>query len=438
MKVRWRVAVLALALLVAKSRADSIDDAEAKKRGVPVAQVQAENALAAEKRKEAALQGQIAEAKKRIAELTSQAAAARDKGPTSSSTTPGGRAAATGSGAATKSGGPATSALYDDFVTRYLAGDWEKLAGDMAAKEKEIAALPAANVADLAFVRQVVAECRPSWWDSVKSGKIKQFQQDVWKASVQVRYQPESGPRLGETTVTNGALTIGLSWPAGDMDSSAPMTLPETGLGLQGNFGFRKADDVGSAIWALLGEAALIAQAGPDKVSTFTVAERQQFDLFAGFRKNMTAAYYGTPAMRRLMLFQSCATLSAKNDALPDRVGKRPLAAALMLEVALHRERYAHMHIEQAIGLDKAGDSHVQEGVLCTPVLTMLLARKLTLPEDRQLRDLIKTLTASNPDWRNSKISLGNNLAYDLDVAKDLPLAAARVAAISSGKAPGK
>ncbi len=58
-----------LALLSAPILADSIDEAEAKRRGVPVTQVQAENALAKEKEKSAALEKQIADLQKQIAAL---------------------------------------------------------------------------------------------------------------------------------------------------------------------------------------------------------------------------------------------------------------------------------------------------------------------------------------------------------------------------------
>lgn len=65
---RWVVIVL-LAATVVTAFGDSIDEAEAKRRGVPVSQVQAENALAAEKRKTAQLEQQIAAIKKKIDEL---------------------------------------------------------------------------------------------------------------------------------------------------------------------------------------------------------------------------------------------------------------------------------------------------------------------------------------------------------------------------------
>ena len=69
--------VIASCLLVfsACAFADSIDEAEAKRRGVPVAQVIAENAFAREKAKTAALEKQVAELQQRLAAASTQPAA---------------------------------------------------------------------------------------------------------------------------------------------------------------------------------------------------------------------------------------------------------------------------------------------------------------------------------------------------------------------------
>jgi hypothetical protein len=439
MKVSWHMAFLALALLLRSTVADSIDDAEARRRNLPVAQVQAENALAAETRRETELVKQIAEAKKRISELTSESVGVAEKAPMSATKGPGSGGAASASSVVSRSSGPSTSPFYDDYVTRYLAGDWERLATDMTTNEKEMAVLPAANAADLTYIKQVLAECRPSWWDAVKNGKIKEFRQEVWKQSVQVHYQPEPAPRMTNTTTAVGAVTFGLGWAAEDMDSSAPLMLSEMGLNNQANFGFRKADGAGAAIWTLLGQAALMDKVGPDRVQNLTAAERQQFEQFSEFRKNLTAAYYGTPPVRRLIAFQCCVAFESANDMLPDSIAKRPLGAALMLDMAFHRKGYPHLSVDNLRpGYSLGKEGHEVEAIRARPVAMMLLSRRLTLAEDRLLRDLFKVLAESNFDWQISRISLCNNLAYEFNQTQDVPLAIARTTAVTSGKAPAK
>ena len=71
MNVRLVVALCLVAVGVSVL-ADSIDDAEAKRRGVPVAQVVAENALAKEKAKNVALEKRVAELERQLAEATRQ------------------------------------------------------------------------------------------------------------------------------------------------------------------------------------------------------------------------------------------------------------------------------------------------------------------------------------------------------------------------------
>ena len=55
--------------MVLPLHADSIDDAEAKRRGIPVAQATAERQLAAEKARGATLEKQLADLKKQLAQL---------------------------------------------------------------------------------------------------------------------------------------------------------------------------------------------------------------------------------------------------------------------------------------------------------------------------------------------------------------------------------
>jgi len=405
--------------IVSTLLADSIDDAEAKRRGVPVEQVQAENALAAEKRKEATLASQIADAKKRLADMAASSAAAGSKGPASAS----------------QPGSSATT-VYDDFVARYMAGDWEKLLDDLAAKEKDLAELPPAKVADLAYIRQVIGECRPAWWDDVKKGKTKEFQQVVWKETVKVRYESAADVRMVDQKADGGA-SFGLSWPAAEMDSPAPMPLVDLGEDTVANFGLRKRDGTGAAIWSLLGKAGLLAQIG-EKAANLKGGEQKQFDSYAAFRSDLTAAYYGTPPVRRLMLMRSYLAGGPKNDSIPGKVGLQPLMSALALDAVLHRPEYTHLHILETSFLDTAGDSRAQETTLQIPMGTLLLDRRLTFAEDRHVREMIKGLAAANRDWQSSQLSLGNNLAYELDTVKDIPLAKARVAALQSGKAPAK
>ncbi len=79
--MRHATALLFALLLVAPCFADSIDDAEAKRRGVPVAQVQAENELAKANARIAGLQKQLDALKAQLAATQSQADATNATAP---------------------------------------------------------------------------------------------------------------------------------------------------------------------------------------------------------------------------------------------------------------------------------------------------------------------------------------------------------------------
>ena len=427
------------ALAAASLFADSIDDADAKRRGVPVAQVIAENALAKEKLKTAALEKQVAELQKKLAEATGQPApGAAMTAPGSSSggvsatapktpTTPG---TPTAPAAAINFDGPReASPLYDDLVNRYLSGDWTTLGADLAAKQKEIAALPAGNAADLAYIKQTVAECRPAWWDQIKTGKSKQFQQKIWRQPITINFQ--DGPAARFVGANGGAFS--LSWPMAHMDLREPMPMTDISLSIPGDHGFVRADGIDNVLWNMMGGVAIQTQVGAVKIASMTAGEKAQYIRYAGFWQNVTAGYYGTPPARLLVLIQSCASFeTAMNDEVP-WTSRRPLGAALMMEITEHHERYKTLHVEPILGLDKAAIEGVAEEFLAKPVMMQLLGVKFTLEEDRHIRDMVKTLADANTNWNAPKLTLQNNLHINLDPANDVANMSERVNYILGG-----
>jgi hypothetical protein len=335
---------------------------------------------------------------------------------------------ATATAPATTAAGP----VYDAFVKRYLTGDWDTLATDLAGKQKEIAALPASQAADMAYIKQALAECRPAWWDQIKQGKVTQFKQVVWKQSVQVNYQANDAARFLGSSTANSATVMKLGWPLKQMDALDPLALPQVDLNINDDFGFHNGDALNGAIWNMLGGAGLTTQLGTKKL---TPTETPQFERFAGFWQNLTAAYYATPPARRLICAQSCAAFESGYDGRLEWTGRRPLGAALLIELTLHADKYKNVKVEPILGLNQLGDAHMVETFLAKPVVLNFLSGRLTLAEDRALRDLVKTLSDGNANWNVSKITLPNKLGFDLNPDKDGPLAAERVKILNAGPA---
>lgn len=118
---RYFLAALILAQLVLPLHADSIDDAEAKRRGIPVAQAAAERQLAAEKARGATLEKQLADLKKQLAELQaiSGVSATPDTPPAAARGTPATPVGAARGTAATPKPGTATATQNRDGTQSY-------------------------------------------------------------------------------------------------------------------------------------------------------------------------------------------------------------------------------------------------------------------------------------------------------------------------------
>ncbi|HEY4329692.1 MAG TPA: hypothetical protein VGN88_08140 [Phycisphaerae bacterium] len=406
MKART-LAVLILMALAVPVRADSADDAEAARRKVTVAQVQAEKALEAEKKKSADLTTKLASLKKKLADMEAKEAQEA-------------AANAAANPATTMSGDGMT--MYKDFMRRYLAGDWEKLAADLSARDRDIKGLPVENAANLAYVKEAVIEGRQPWWDAVKGGKAVPFKATVWKKEVNVAYSNAAVKFAGPAA----AQTVAMSWPKDSMDSFDAMSLSDVGL-MMGGGNFRKGDGINQLIWSYMGYGEMYTTVGADKIKAFSAAEKAQFGVYMGFWSTVTAAYYGTPPARRLIMVQALASFEQVNDQRPDWLGKRPIGTSVLIEMKTHKALYKSVEIMQIIGLDKgAKDGHEFEMLLAKPVVLGMSGAKLTFEEDKALREVFKTLAESNTTWNVPKLSLPHDLSYDLNVENDLPLAAER------------
>ncbi len=400
MKARTSTTCLTLGLLLLMAlpvRADDAQDAaEAKSRGITVAQLQAEKALAAEKQKTADAEKTLAELNKKITDLEAA------------------RAAAAPPGVATDDG----TAMYKDFVKRYMAGNWDKLATDIIAKKTEIAALPQQNQDDLAYIQQAVTDGRQAWWDTTKSGKTAQFKAAVWKDTVAVSYS--NGP---SRPVPAGGSPVALSWPAALMDSFDALSLTEVGLGLNGNF--RKGDEVEQLLWGDLATADLYQSIGADKIRTLSAAEKTQLTPYSAFWSAVTAGYYGTPGARRLIMVQALASFEPINDDRPDWLGKRPIGSAILIEMKVHKD--IHKTAQGVIvNVSAVKDPHQFEMFKSKLLVLSFSGSKLTFEEDKAFREVFKTLAEANTSWNVSKLSLQNDLSYDLNVQDDVPLAEER------------
>ena len=199
--------VLAVMLMMSAGMAgrvwgDSIDDAEAQKRGVPVAVILLERQLEQEKRKTADLQKQANDAEGKIETMKAGKATGAEvkaKGPTEDPELP-----------KLVEGKRESSPEYDNLVKRYMSGDWKGLADDIGKRRAEIAKLPAGNASDIAYIKAAVAECKPAWWAKTKTGKAQSIDVAAFNWKLVVSWTPmplgqsESNARVKGQNVAGG------------------------------------------------------------------------------------------------------------------------------------------------------------------------------------------------------------------------------------------
>jgi hypothetical protein len=320
---------------------------------------------------------------------------------------------------------PATSSSTDPhaaLLTAYTGGKWDDIDQMLSTKSKELSALTdPKQKADVSYVRQAVAECRPTWWKACKAGKRTTFKPVVWGRSMDAVYEPGAKVNV-QMRVSNLATTATLTWPAEEMDDPTPH-----------EHGFTKGETCDLNIWASLGTVdaysmvPLSAQAQMDEAGKLVVG------LYGAFRGNLTGAYYGTPRARRWCVWLDLAKYAQKEAGEKDAMPRRAVASAFLAEVLAHPEKYPSIHPPEPVA---AGATEAQVAAALAPWVEK---HAWTFAEDRALRDVFKALSTANSKdvWRTGIVKLASGQTVALDREKDAELQAKRDAwvGVALGKA---
>jgi len=415
---RIRLSAVMLAMLIGGAAwADSIDDAEAKRRGVPVAVIQIEKQTAAEKTKSAALEKQVAEVEKKIADLKAPKAAG-------AKSTPGNLDPQLPKPA---DGPRKASPLYDEFVNRYLSGDWSKLNQDLAARTPQMGGLPAGNAADMAYIRAAVLECRPAWWDKVKAGAAFSFEATVFNRKLPVSWSAAN--QYSDNAATrSGKVIVLAAWPAQWMDTTGALD-PNLGLlippGSYTDFEFTQF-----AIWQGIGRHCPMVELGEKGVALLDKTDEHYVDLHRQFIGVAAAMYYVTPASRYVAVVEchNAWDPPRRNNATWN--GRRYFTAFLVGEFLAHPEKYPSIKLDiPELGEEGPKDALPEQNLFTSFISNALMTNKLTLAEDCALRQAIWEFALANTDWTADHITLpvGGSIAFD--AAKETEAANGRWAA---------
>lgn len=294
-----------------------------------------------------------------------------------------------------------SAARAGDFHARllsaYMDGKWDELDKALAARPAELAGLTAEQRADVAYVRQAMAEARPPWWKLCKAGQKTSFQPTVWGATLSATYDPAAKSGL-EMKAGTPKPTFTFNWPAADMDSTEP-----------GEYGFLKGDTLGLGIWQNMGMAAALAGLPP--LRSLGEKDSLRLNLYSDFRGNLTALYCGAPPERRWGLHIYLAAYMPQYGKGPLAASRRAAAAMFLVEVLKSPAAYPSLKLPDTLAAEGA-----EEKLAVHFKFKIVRRTQWTIAEDKAFREAVKTFAVANGQkvFDTGKVTLPNNLVFAL------------------------
>jgi len=317
------------------------------------------------------------------------------------------------------------------ITSAYMGGNWEDLDAALAAAAKpaELKALSKAQRADVEYVRQTMAECRPPWWNALKTGKKATFTVNVWGRAADVTRDPDTAKSTMQVPGGNAKpkLTFGSEMNAIDNPDHAEHS-------------YTKGDLAGVGVWSALGTA-VGWSALPQRSlqGLITEKDRLRLGIYLDFRGNLTVLYYGTPTVRQWGLWLYLAAYMEKYAKMDTVNSRKAVAAMMVAEVLKAPDAYPSFPLPDALPDEGA------EGKLALHFLSKLNRKnQWTLAEEKAFRAAVRNLALANEQkaFDTGRVVLPNNQAVALMAADDAALQVQRdkfvKAAFDKIKAGGK
>ena len=302
--------------------------------------------------------------------------------------------------------------LLARITAAYMDGNWEELDKALAARPAEMARLTRTQRADVDYVRQALAECRPPWWNTLKADKKASFQVQTWGRPLSVTCDPDV---KGETQLKGGearaTVTLG--------PESAAVDSPDAG-----EYGFLKGDLAGLGIWQTLGSADGMSGLTPKNRVIIGEKDRLRLGVYLDFRGNLTAMYYGTPPVRRWGLHIFLAAFMPEFGKGPGAVPRKAVASMLLAEILKSPATYPSLPLPDTLEADGA------EAKLAVHYKFMISRKAAwTIAEDKAFRVAVRSFAFANEQKvldAGGKVTLPNNLTLSLMPGEDAQFQAQR------------
>ena len=306
-------------------------------------------------------------------------------------------------GGSAANAGPAIASrvdLYQRIVNAYRMAEFADLDKALQEPASAFAALSAEQQADVAYIRQALAECRPAWWLKCREGRKVDIQPVVWGRALKATYDP-SGARALQFKFTGKEMTATFSWKPEDMDSMAPQ-----------KWGFLMCDETGIIVWDTVGILSGWTAVTPQTLATYTSGPaRDRFNLYVNFRANLTVLYYTTPVSRRYAMFMHMSAYIDKYYNDPFATSRRSIAAMLLQKILVAPKAFPSMPLPGSLAPDNAEKS-------LAVYMKTKMGRTLpwTIAEEKAVREAIKAFAGTNDlnVLRSGKVGLPNGLAFTL------------------------
>jgi hypothetical protein len=303
------------------------------------------------------------------------------------------------------------SELLARITAAYMDGNLDDLEKALVARPAEMARLNRTQRADIEYVRQTVAECRPSWWSTLKAGKKASFQTSVWGKPLSVTFNPdgkgETNFKVGEAKVETSLGAEGLSLDSAD----------------SGQYGFLKGDLAGFVVWHNLGSASAFSGVPQRQFAVLGDKDQLRFALYRDFRGNLTALYYGMPPIRRWGLHIFLAAFMPEYGKGDMAASRRATASMLLLEILKSPATYPSLPLPESLEAEKAEEKLAVH-------YKFMIGRKSawTIAEEKAFRAAVKAFAPANEQktLETGKVTLPNNLAFSLMPGEDAPFQAQR------------
>jgi len=300
------------------------------------------------------------------------------------------------------------------IVRAYLNSEWTELAEALPMSSKELALLTPEQRKDVQYVRKAAAECRPGWWQACKAGKETLIRPALWQRRFRAKYVP--GPKYHAGVQTLGGLRlITLSWPASQMDSTAPADRSMAAHGCTAG------DMADLNIRHVLANGYLLGSMPYETLAAVYKRDKTRFQRYQLFRGNVAALYHCSPRSRHAALIIDLAAFMARYGSGSMGGCARAVGSMLIAEVLADPSKWPSLPLPRNV---PSSDAERRVAVH----YKMRIGKAWTLAEDKALREATFAFAQKNDKevLRSGKVVLPNKLTVALDPEKDEPFKAKR------------